>query len=395
MTPEETVNLEIWEVLQDIKEESLVPEEDGTIFYDTTKTVIAAGHPSPTLERKWAIVHKLSREKALKIIREIEPSWVGGRNGFYLKVLQPKFNEVYKRYQQACDLQSHLNTVQAKVYDNLNSKKGKDSDLPEFLHVKADKKTQDYEKKIDDWLNKKDSHALGRIWQVVEAINYERQLRDQDAFKIPYDKFQRTRINSREDLEAILTNLQNQRFLLVLKKVGETPPSTDPTKPQASLWATIVDKPEIINDPLTQIKLNTQRFEYLVIALKARVHPEKMQDQHDLKQPSQSVQILWSDKLQWQNSREFILGKKGSVNFGTDSSDRIKVFKMLTNTKGKWVTVKDMAKAIGTSEGQLRVIVGQINKEYLQPTIIEIVERNDKNELGAYRINIMIPLDKL
>src|SRR3989344_6981545 len=99
MTPEQTINLEIFDVLQDIKEESLVPEKNGSFFYDTTRTVIAAGSPNPTQERKWAVVHKFAREKALKIIKEIEPSWTGGRNGFYLKVLQPKFDQVYKHYQ--------------------------------------------------------------------------------------------------------------------------------------------------------------------------------------------------------------------------------------------------------------------------------------------------------
>lgn len=99
MTPEQTVNLEIFDVLQHIKEESLVPEKNGSFFYDTTRTVIAAGSPNPTQERKWSVVRKFAREKALKIIKEIEPSWTGGRNGFYLKIIQPKFDQVYNHYQ--------------------------------------------------------------------------------------------------------------------------------------------------------------------------------------------------------------------------------------------------------------------------------------------------------
>ncbi len=78
MTPEEIINKQTWEILQAIKEESLAPEEDGTFFYDTTRTVIAAGENSPTQERKWAIIRKLAREeKAIEIIKELVPDWRG------------------------------------------------------------------------------------------------------------------------------------------------------------------------------------------------------------------------------------------------------------------------------------------------------------------------------
>src|SRR3989344_4823207 len=101
MTPEEIINKQTWKILQDFKEESLAPsEEDGTFFYDTTRTVIAAGENSPTQDRKWAIVRKLAKEKAIEVVKEIAPDWRGGRNGFYLKVLQDKFEEVYHYYQK-------------------------------------------------------------------------------------------------------------------------------------------------------------------------------------------------------------------------------------------------------------------------------------------------------
>ena len=60
MTPEEIISKQTWEILQDIKEESLAPKEDGTFFYDTTKVVIVAGENSPTREREWAIIRKLA-----------------------------------------------------------------------------------------------------------------------------------------------------------------------------------------------------------------------------------------------------------------------------------------------------------------------------------------------
>ena len=128
MTPEEIISKQTWEILQDIKEESLAPEENGTIFYDTTRTVIAAGENSPTRERKWAIIRNLAREKAIEIVKEVSPDWRGEINGFYLKVLQPKFDEVYEKYKKASDLTSYLNNYQERML------KGDDS-LPELYHI--------------------------------------------------------------------------------------------------------------------------------------------------------------------------------------------------------------------------------------------------------------------
>ncbi len=136
MTPEEIISKQTWEVLQNIKEESLVPEEDGTFFYDTTKTVIAAGENSPLRERKITIIRKLARdEKAIEIVKGIPPDWREGRNGFYLKVLQPQFDKVYKKYQKACDLTSYLNDYQEKIL------KG-DDNLPKLYHINDKEQAQ-------------------------------------------------------------------------------------------------------------------------------------------------------------------------------------------------------------------------------------------------------------
>lgn len=129
ITPEEIVNHQTWEILQDLREESLVPKDDGSFFYDTTRTVIVAGKNSPTRERKFAIVHKLARdEKAITIVEEVAPDWRGERNGFYLKLLQPQFEQVYDKYRKACDLTSHLNDYQERLMEG-------DDKLPEFNRV--------------------------------------------------------------------------------------------------------------------------------------------------------------------------------------------------------------------------------------------------------------------
>jgi len=107
MTPEETINHEVWKVLQRLKEESLVAEDDGSFFYDITHTVIAAGEVNLTRERKRAIVRNIlcRQENALGIIREVGSS--GGRFGFYLRLVHPKFDEVYRLYESGIDYQSN------------------------------------------------------------------------------------------------------------------------------------------------------------------------------------------------------------------------------------------------------------------------------------------------
>lgn len=135
ITPEEIVNHQTWEILQDLREESLVPKDDGSFFYDTTRTVIVAGKNSPTRERKFAIVHKLARdEKAITIVEEVAPDWRGERNGFYLKLLQPQFEQVYDKYRKACDLTSHLQEYQDSMI--------KGNNLPEFGHLENKKQPQ-------------------------------------------------------------------------------------------------------------------------------------------------------------------------------------------------------------------------------------------------------------
>ncbi|MBI2019053.1 hypothetical protein HYS95_00095 [Candidatus Daviesbacteria bacterium] len=121
MTPEEKVKAEIWEVLQDLKEKSLLPDDDGAFFYDTTHTVIAAGEINLTLEEKWAVVKKLARDGVIEIVRAIEPDWRGGRNGFYLKVIQPTFEEIYEKYRIINDSQEGTQAVPSHAYSLTNS----------------------------------------------------------------------------------------------------------------------------------------------------------------------------------------------------------------------------------------------------------------------------------
>lgn len=97
----------------------------------------------------------------------------------------------------------------------------------------------------------------------------------------------------------------------------------------------------------------------------------------------------WSDGFKWEDDTTFNINDKQKISFGAKSSDRITIFKMLTAAKGDWVKVKDMSKETGKTEHLARVSIGQINGKYLKGTSLEIIERNDKNSAGAYRIRII------
>lgn len=136
MMPEEIFNHQVWNILQSIKEESFTPDENGIFFYDITKTIIAPGENSPIQEKKIAIVHKLAREEKVVVIKkEILPDWRGTKSGFFLKLIQPKFEEIYKKFQKACDLQTYLNNFQEEGFKNLKNGKNIDQDFPKFSQI--------------------------------------------------------------------------------------------------------------------------------------------------------------------------------------------------------------------------------------------------------------------
>lgn len=98
MTIEEETNQEIWYVLQRIKKADIIVR-GKPFFYKLTKNIISG---VPSADRQKSIIHMLhSEEKAVKIIEK--DYWESGWRGLKLRVLQPKFDEVYKKYGILCD----------------------------------------------------------------------------------------------------------------------------------------------------------------------------------------------------------------------------------------------------------------------------------------------------
>lgn len=139
VTPEEILNQQVWEILQDIKEEDLATVKGKPVTYEFPHVQGVGIIPN---KRRRNILYKLQELKAIKILNESPRDWRGS-GGHILKFkLQPKFDEVYEKYQKACDIESYLNDFQQKLLDK--------KEKPKFSQVEQE------EVKIDGWQPQKE-----------------------------------------------------------------------------------------------------------------------------------------------------------------------------------------------------------------------------------------------
>jgi hypothetical protein len=337
--------------------------------------------PTNTLNRKYSDV-ELSQlftklEKDEKVLRVLK-----------VPVRIKLYHDEFDRYEQADDGCWHIELLPpfGGYFDKIQHE-------PEYFAFTGRKPalTQNDESEIDGWLAGKDERTKRRIWQVVSAIYYEWQLRDQDIFPIPYEKFSRQKITNDNDITAILTNLHNRKIVEVARKLGETPASSDPSKPQGSVWTTISDDPQVFHHPDALIKIFPKKFGYMANKLKNLVTetPEKDDNRPEV-QPT-NTGIEWQDAFEW-HGNDFVFGKYGKVTFV--SPDRKKLFKLLAETRGNWVTVQKMMKETEKDEAAfIRPTIGQIEKQF-KPELrrhVSIPSTQDddagvKPNQGAYRI---------
>lgn len=176
MTPKEKFNKDVWYVLTQIKERSLYTKTGNPISYRVDLDSIIAGAPLASDEE--ALLEKLEELGAIKI-------WGGGGIGyeseklFCIEMIQQKFDDIYSKFQNACDIDSWANTGQNKMVQNLQAGKDIDENVPEFLEVEPIhyNKKRDEEKKIHNF---RDTKSV-ELW--VNPIK-----RKIENGKIPYDK---------------------------------------------------------------------------------------------------------------------------------------------------------------------------------------------------------------
>lgn len=375
MTPEEEFNQEVWDVLQKVKRELLATEKGKSVAYPFP-TRHFAGMGIISQERQKKLLNKLHEWGALKI-RENPWEYPASTDTlFYLDIVQPKFDETYKKFQKACDVNHYLNDYQQKILNK--------DETPTFSQVNQE------EEKIDKWLESKDKWTLQKMWQVVSALNSEWQLRDEDEFGIPHDKFIRAKVENVKDLEAILITLHKHLFITVLRKVSQTPRLSSSDKPQGSLWITILEKPLIVSAPDTQVRIKSERFTYLKNALMKRLSEPQVKSALTNNVPQKAEASAWSDDFRWEGNT-FVFGAYGRVNF--NSKPRMSLFRLLTDAQGNWVTVRKLKEATGKTETYVRPTVGQIERSMLPKLKVNISipsteadNLHPKPQEGAYRI---------
>jgi hypothetical protein len=96
MTPEEIFNQQVWEILQDIKEEILATVTGKPVKYIFPDTIGVDIPPN----RRRKILYKLEEIKTFEILRNPKGVRIGTGDIFYLIINSLRFDEVYKEYDQ-------------------------------------------------------------------------------------------------------------------------------------------------------------------------------------------------------------------------------------------------------------------------------------------------------
>src|SRR3989344_1094767 len=99
MTPEEKFNNDLLYVLNRIKEKSLYTLAEKPIEYWINYNLIMIGEKYTSAENEALIIRKLQELEVIKIINEEESSnlSLNQYQFFNLKIIQPKFNELYEK----------------------------------------------------------------------------------------------------------------------------------------------------------------------------------------------------------------------------------------------------------------------------------------------------------
>lgn len=96
------------------------------------------------------------------------------------------------------------------------------------------------------------------------------------------------------------------------------------------------------------------------------------------------------DIFHWDKTgKEYILDKDHKIIFTANKSKKLKLFKMLTDENGSWVSKIDMAKTIKVKDQDIRSIVSQLRndvKKYHSDKILSI----DTNNMGSYKLTSKI-----
>ncbi len=115
MTPEERFNQQVWEILQDVKEESLATKQGQPVKHRTPHIQGAGIIPK---ERRIDILFKLQEWGILRVRdNPFEPP-IPADDEIYLDLIQPKFDEIYSLYENGSSYQEEVKENPATAPQN-------------------------------------------------------------------------------------------------------------------------------------------------------------------------------------------------------------------------------------------------------------------------------------
>lgn len=113
MTPEETFNQQVWQILQRLKEEILATASGKPIRYRLPNIVGAGIIPK---ERREQIIYKLQEWGALRVRENPFELPASTQDTLYLDIEQSGFDSIYTKFQKTCDPNAYLNEYQQHLY---------------------------------------------------------------------------------------------------------------------------------------------------------------------------------------------------------------------------------------------------------------------------------------
>lgn len=106
MKPEEKFDRQVLYVLEEIKRRSLYAKKGKPTLYTVNHNVIVSDYKIPSSKNEVSILEKLEEEWHVIKIRKKETApdeYYVVEERFYLEILQPKFNKIYRKYQNKVD----------------------------------------------------------------------------------------------------------------------------------------------------------------------------------------------------------------------------------------------------------------------------------------------------
>lgn len=272
-TPEDNFNSQVWEILQDIKEEYLVTENLSDVKYHMPN-VIGYGIIPP--DRRKNILYKLKDWGAVKIKGQ-------DAYGFLISINDEKFDEIYEKYKEK-DTNKQKSEQALRPISYKPSKNAQPGTVAVNPNVKI----------AHDFTQGKNAWFLDRLWQVVYWLRQEQLLIGRDHFKIPIDRYRRQKIDL-DEVKKILIHLEDKEIVSVFNKLASTAKSDNPFMPTLSVGVNLSSDETIFSDPKTEITLQ-HPFKYLYEILEVRNDPDihRGEDPSGLNQVAESIVYQFS-----------------------------------------------------------------------------------------------------